>query len=86
MANIQAAAELRLKDLPSLRQPNATEEVWAAWTKALRSLQVSEAADRNEPPRKKQKRSTKATSFADVSQSDDIVLASIDINLVSHSW
>ena len=87
MASVQADAELRLKDLSSSRQPNAAEEFWSAWTKALSSSQVPEAAECDERPRKKQKRSAKAVSLADnVSQSDDVVLASIDINLVSWLW
>ena len=87
MASIQADAELRLKDLPPSQQPNTAEEIWSAWTKALPSSQPPEAEECDEHPRKKQKRSAKAVALADnVLQSDDVVLASIDINLVSWLW
>jgi len=79
MANIQADAQLRLKDLP-----NSAEEFWSAWAKALFSSHVAATAECDERPRKKQKRSVDAVSLADnLSHSDDVILASIDITLVS---
>lgn len=84
MASIQADAELRFEDLPSLRQPNAAEKFWSAWAKTLPSLQVPEASENDERPRKKQKHNAKAVPLADnVLGSDDVILASIDINFVS---
>src|SRR5579871_2112997 len=84
MASIQANAELHLKDLQSLRQPKIAKEFWSTWTKALPSSHVPVATEFDEPPKKKQKHSTKAVPLADnVLRSEDVVLASIDINLVS---
>ena len=87
MASIQADAELRLKDLSPSQQPDTAEEFWSAWTKALPLSHVPEAEECDERPRKKQKRSAKAVALVDnVLQSDDVILASIDINLVSWLW
>lgn len=84
MASIQADAELRLKDLSSSQRPDTAEEFWSAWTKALPLSNVPEAEGCDERPRKKQKRNAKAVALVDNAlQSDDVVLASIDINLVS---